>query len=73
MLYLNYEIKGISKRGNKMTKEFNTTAFEWSHGSKPKGFGSWASVLTCVECDRKFDMTNEDDVTEYSFGHDCEV
>lgn len=33
----------------------------------------WATVLTCLECDRKFDMTNENDVTEYSFGHDCEA
>jgi predicted transcriptional regulator len=29
-------------------------------------------VVTCVECERKFDMTKEHDVTEWSFGHDCE-
>jgi hypothetical protein len=28
---------------------------------------------TCVECKRVFDMTNEDDSNEWSFGHDCEA
>jgi hypothetical protein len=29
-------------------------------------------VRTCPECHRKFDMTNEDDAAEWSYGHDCE-
>ena len=28
---------------------------------------------TCVECERIFDMTNEIESNEWSFGHDCEV
>jgi hypothetical protein len=28
---------------------------------------------TCVECNRTFDMTNEIESNEWSFGHDCEV
>lgn len=28
---------------------------------------------TCVECERTFDMTNEIDSAEWSFGHDCEL
>jgi hypothetical protein len=28
--------------------------------------------FTCVECDRVFDMFNETDAEEWSYGHDCE-
>ena len=28
---------------------------------------------TCVECNRSFDMSDEDDAAEWSYGHDCEV
>lgn len=28
---------------------------------------------TCVECGRIFDLLNETDTTELSYGHDCEV
>jgi hypothetical protein len=27
----------------------------------------------CVECNRKFDMFNDDDAAEFYFGHDCEA
>jgi hypothetical protein len=27
----------------------------------------------CVECDRVFDLLNELDANEWSYGHDCEV
>ena len=27
----------------------------------------------CPECNRVFDMLNDLDVEEWSFGHDCEV
>lgn len=27
----------------------------------------------CVECGRVFDLTNEDDASEWAYGHDCEV
>lgn len=27
---------------------------------------------TCVECGRVFDLTNETDIQEWEFGHDCE-
>jgi hypothetical protein len=30
-------------------------------------------ILTCPECGRRFDMANEQDVAEFSFGHDCEA
>jgi hypothetical protein len=30
-------------------------------------------ILTCPECEREFDMTDEQDVAEFSFGHDCEA
>lgn len=26
----------------------------------------------CVECDRVFDLLNELDANEWSYGHDCE-
>jgi hypothetical protein len=26
----------------------------------------------CVECDRVFDLTNEDQASEWFYGHDCE-
>jgi hypothetical protein len=28
---------------------------------------------TCSECDRVFNLLNEEDAGEYFFGHDCEV
>jgi hypothetical protein len=27
----------------------------------------------CVECERVFDLLNEDDANEWYYGHDCEV
>ena len=27
----------------------------------------------CVECNRVFDLTNEEDAGEFYYGHDCEV
>ena len=27
---------------------------------------------TCVECDRVFDLTNDEDAEEWAYGHDCE-
>lgn len=27
----------------------------------------------CVECNRVFDLMNEDDANEYYYGHDCEA
>jgi len=27
----------------------------------------------CVECGRQFDLMNEGDVAELTYGHDCEV
>lgn len=26
----------------------------------------------CVECDRRFDLTDATDATEWAYGHDCE-
>jgi hypothetical protein len=26
----------------------------------------------CPECEREFDLTNEDEANEFYFGHDCE-
>ena len=27
----------------------------------------------CGECERRFDLFNEDDAAEWFFGHDCEA
>lgn len=38
-----------------------------------KGAGLIASTnAKCYECGRVFDLTNETDASEWSFGHDCE-
>ena len=29
-------------------------------------------ISICKECDRRFDLWNEDDAAEFYFGHDCE-
>ncbi len=29
--------------------------------------------VVCQECDRVFDLLDEDDANEWSYGHDCEV
>jgi len=29
--------------------------------------------VVCPECDRVFDLLDEDDANEWSYGHDCEV
>lgn len=29
-------------------------------------------TATCQECDRTFDLTNDNDRDEWTFGHDCE-
>lgn len=31
------------------------------------------SKAKCRECDRVFDLLNEDDASEWYYGHDCEV
>ena len=28
--------------------------------------------VTCPECNRVFDLTNEQDAEEWAYGHDCE-
>jgi hypothetical protein len=30
-------------------------------------------TVVCVECERKFNLLNELDATEWSAGHDCEA
>ncbi len=32
-----------------------------------------AQAVTCVECDRVFDLWDEDEAGEWFYGHDCEV
>lgn len=29
--------------------------------------------MVCVECDRRFDLMDEDDASEWFYGHDCEA
>ena len=29
--------------------------------------------VTCIECGRVFDLTNETDAAEHAYGHDCEA
>ncbi len=31
------------------------------------------AVAQCVECDRVFDLWDEDEAGEWFYGHDCEV
>ena len=31
------------------------------------------NMVKCVECDRVFDLLNDDDANEWYYGHDCEV
>lgn len=31
-----------------------------------------ATKTRCVECGRVFDLLNEDDASEWYYGHDCE-
>ena len=37
-------------------------------------FTDWIDNIerVCVECGRKFDLMNEDDSSEWHYGHDCE-
>lgn len=49
---------------------------EW--GSNPhrealKQMNRAANVRRCVECERVFDLTNDDDAAEWVYGHDCEA
>jgi hypothetical protein len=30
-------------------------------------------VKTCIECERKFDLLDEEQASEWNYGHDCEV
>lgn len=30
-------------------------------------------MLTCGECGREFDLSNDIDMQEWAYGHDCEV
>lgn len=32
-----------------------------------------ATWIRCVECGREFDLLDEDDAVEWSFGHECEA
>jgi hypothetical protein len=31
-----------------------------------------ATIRLCVECNRKFDLLDEEDANEFFYGHDCE-
>jgi hypothetical protein len=33
---------------------------------------SSARITRCIECEREFDMRDEDDANDYWYGHDCE-
>jgi len=30
------------------------------------------TIVKCPECDRVFDLSNEEDAEEVAYGHDCE-
>ena len=30
-------------------------------------------MVSCPECNKIFDMLDEDDVNEWTYGHDCEM
>jgi len=50
-----------------LAEELNFTAHDTPNSRK------WGLIRECVECNRIFDMFNEDDANEWAFGHDCEV
>ncbi len=31
-----------------------------------------STKVTCVECERVFDLLDEEDAIEWAYGHDCE-
>lgn len=31
------------------------------------------TMAQCLECDRVFDLTDEDEASEFHYGHDCEA
>ena len=33
----------------------------------------YSARQTCGECDRKFNLHNEEDAQEWFYGHDCEI
>ena len=46
----------------------------WRHESCQRALETrHAQVFACVECDRWFDLANEDDASEWFCGHDCEA
>ena len=52
------------RRHEMRSKEFRRTPFT-----------DWIDNIerVCVECGRKFDLMNEDDSSEWHYGHDCEA
>jgi len=66
-----YRIKGDSANGYEM---FHKTCLD--EKLAPLGLRDAAPVVKmtkqCPECGRKFDLSNEEDAAEWSYGHDCE-
>lgn len=55
-------------KGNEMTfDEINEASKEVSE------LDPFYASARCVECDREFDLTNDDDLEEWHYGHDCEA
>ena len=67
-----YRIKGDSANGYEM---FHKTCLDEKQGViTVTDVAAPVVKMTkhCMECGRKFDLSNEEDAAEWSYGHDCE-
>lgn len=39
----------------------------------PQKFSAPSTIRICPECNRRFDLLDEEDSDEWFYGHDCEV
>ena len=54
------------------TETTDTCSFCGKHKDAVAKLIVGTEVAICNECDRRFDLWNEDDAAEFYFGHDCE-
>ena len=39
----------------------------------PRSAHDWLLKPQCIECERIFDLSDDEDQEEWTYGHDCEV
>lgn len=64
-----YRIRGDSANGYEM---YHKSCLDNRWGSAPEEPTVVKMTKQCPECGRKFDLSNEEDAAEWSYGHDCE-